>query len=430
MKRKPTKERERPQSGEGGVALVWALLAIVGLSFMGIAANHIAQGTQFITENFEHEARAQYAAAGALEQYLATFAATSVTDELEATYLEEVDPGEEDLEDDLESDALENFFGNDLLPRSYTYGAILTTVRPLKIIESLQGDVYFLRASASVADARGVRPSAERELRTLARVRTFVNMLGPMITPNGLIVEAGADHVHLDGKRKGKGCGVGDDTAPLVVPDGMADLSGASKLHIKPAPKDATYDEMMAELDETTSSYEELMDSLNMRVPWDMLVNPLTWAGADVIIVPDDVNQFKNIDFSGMPKSRWPVVLVRSDLTINSKLSKGRGMLIIDGELQLGPGNDVKLDWRGMILTGKRLDIRSGHLHSKGVLITGLNCTAAELADGSCINRVQDPPGNQKNHLGTKFHACDAEAAAAQLMVLRPVTPTRHTRLY
>ena len=69
MKKKPTKERERPQSDEGGVALVWALLAIVGLSFMGIAANHIAQGSQFITENFEHEARAQYRAAGTLEQY-------------------------------------------------------------------------------------------------------------------------------------------------------------------------------------------------------------------------------------------------------------------------------------------------------------------------------------------------------------------------
>jgi hypothetical protein len=252
-----------------------------------------------------------------------------------------------------------------------------------------------------------------------------------MIAPNGLIAEAGAEHVHLDGKKKGKGCGVVNGAAPLVVPAGMVDLSGASKLHIKPAPKNATYAEMMAELDQTTTSYNELMDSLDMRIPWDQLVNPATWAGADVIIVPDDVAQFKFIDFSGMPKTRWPVVLVRGNLNITSKLAKGRGMLIVDGELKLlGPGNDVKLDWRGMILTGKEIDIAAGHLHAKGVVITGLNCTAAELAAGTCINRVQDPPGATKNHLGVKFHACDALAAALQMMVLRPVTPTRHTRLY
>ncbi len=429
MKRKPIKERERPQSDEGGVALMWALLAIVGLSFMGIAANHIAQGSQFISENFEHEARAQYAAAGALEQFLTSFVSVSVTNELEITYVDTAEVGEEALEDDLESDALEDFVGSDLLRRTYTYGNIITSVSPLKTTESLQGDVYLLRVTASVPDARGVRPSAERELRTVARVSPFISLLGPMVAPNGIIAEAGAEHVHLDGKKKGKGCGVENSAAPLVVPVGTADLSGALKLHIKPAPKGATYAELMDELDQTTSSYQELMDSLNMRVPWDMLVDPLTWAGADAIIVPTDVAQFKFIDFSGMPKTRWPVVLVRGDLRVNSKLSKGRGMLIVDGELEIN-GPQAKLDWRGMILTGKRLDIRAGHLHSKGILITGLNCTTAELADGSCTNVVRDPPDPIKNHLGVKFHACDALASLTQMMVLRPVTPTRHTRLY
>ncbi len=429
MKRKPTEERERPQSGEGGVALVWALLAIVGLSFMGIAANHIAQGSQFISENFEHEARAQYAAAGALEQYFASFAAASITNELEVTYTDTSLLGYDELEDDIVSDALEDFYGNDLQTRSYTYGNIAISVDPLKIVESFQGDVYLLRAAASVADVRGVRPSAERELRTLARVRTFVTMLGPMITPNGLIAEAGSDHIHMDGKRKGKGCGVGDVTAPLVVPAGTADLSGASRLHINPAPKDATYDEMMAELDQSASSYEELMDSLGMRIPWNKLVDPATWSGADAIIIPDDVASLDLIDFAGMPKSRWPVVLVRGDLDISSKLSKGRGMLIVDGELRIGPGADPKLDWRGMIMIGKRFEIIYGHLHSKGVLITGLDCTDAELAAGTCTNVLRDP-GGEESHLGTKFHVCDAEAAAGQLMVLRPMTPTRHTRLY
>ncbi len=430
MKGKPTKERERPQSDEGGIALIWALLAIVGLSFMGIAANHIAQGSQFITENYEHEARAQYAAAGALEQYLASFSSVSVINELEVTYTDSASLGEGvDDEDDLVSDALDDFTESDLLSRTYTYGDIITSVSPLKIIESLNGDVYLLRVAASVADARGARPSAERELRTLARVSPFINLAGPMIAPNGIIVEAGADHVHLDGKKKGKGCGVGDDTAPLVVPAGMADLSGASKLHIKPAPKDATYDEMMAELDQSASSYEELIDSLDMRVPWDALVDPATWSGGDAIIIPDDVASLDLIDFAGMPKTRWPVVLVRGDLLVNSKLTKGRGMLIVDGELQLGPGVDPKLDWRGMIMIGKRLEIIYGHLHSKGVLITGLNCTAAELADGTCTNVVRDP-GGETSHLGTKFHACDALASLSQTMILRPLTPTRHTRLY
>jgi hypothetical protein len=174
------------------------------------------------------------------------------------------------------------------------------------------------------------------------------------------------------------------------------------------------------------------MDSLDIRVPWDVLVDPATWAGADVIIVPDDVAQFKLIDFAGMPKTRWPVVLVRGDLTVNSKLTKGRGMLIVDGALTLGPGapDDPKLDWRGMILTGKALVIKEGHFHSKGALITGLNCTPAELAAGTCVNRVEDPPVTKSNHLGVKFHACDALAALSQMMVLRPMTPSRHTRLY
>ncbi len=430
MKRKPTRERERQQSGEGGVALIWALLAIVGLSFMGIAANHIAQGSQFITENFEHEARAQYAAAGTLEEYLTSFVAVSVTNELEVTYVDTAEVGDELIEDDLESDNLDDFVGADLLGRAYTYGDILRTVRPLKLLESLQGDVYLLRVAASVSDARGVRPSAERELRTLARVGPPIQLWGPFAAPNGIIAAPGAQHIHFDAKKKGKRCGVVLSAAPLVVPEGMADLSNASKLHVKPAPKDATYDEMMAELDQSTSSYEELLDSLKMQVPWDLMVDPATWASADdAIIVPDDISMFMNIDFDGMPKTRWPVVLVRGDLTINTKLSKGRGMLIVDGELELN-GALAKLDWRGMILTGKRLRIISGHLHSKGALITGLNCTAAEVADGSCINRVEDPLGGLKNHLGTKFHACDALAAASQMMVLRPMTPSRHTRLY
>ncbi len=432
MRRKPTKERERAPSDEGGVALIWVLLAVVGLSFMGITANHIAQGSQFITENFEHEARAQYAAAGSLEEYFSTFAAVGLTSELEETYIDTAEVGDEALEDDSESDALEDYLGSDLTPRTYSYGDIVTSVRPLKLIESLEGDVYLLRVAASVVDARGLRPSAERELRTIGRIEPFVNLIGPMIAPNGLIADPGAEHLHLDGKKKGKGCGVVVDAAPLVVPAGMADLSGASKLHIKPAPKDATYDEMMAELDQSAGSYDELMDSLDIRVPWDVLVDPATWAGADVIIVPDDVAQFKFIDFDAMPKNRWPVVLVRGDLHVNSKLMKGRGMLIVDGALRIGNGapDQPKLDWRGMIMTGKELDIWEGHLHSKGALITGLNCTPAELAAGTCVNRLRNPPDPKQNHLGVKFHACDALAALSQMMVFRPMTTSRHTRLY
>ncbi len=110
---------------------------------------------------------------------------------------------------------------------------------------------------------------------------------------------------------------------------------------------------------------------------------------------------------------------------VNGVKIKNRGALIVEGSITLGPDKKSKLDWRGTIMTGKELTIDGmAHLHAKGAVITGLDCTQAAIDAGLCRNVLDG------KHTSVKYQPCDVEAAMAQLLTLRQVTPSRHTRLY
>jgi hypothetical protein len=101
---------------------------------------------------------------------------------------------------------------------------------------------------------------------------------------------------------------------------------------------------------------------------------------------------------------------------------KGWGMLVVTGNLTI---SNKKLDWRGIILTGKALNVTgTAHLHEHGAVAAGLDCTNADALLGLCKVNFTGA------HLGVAYAQCEAEAAWAQMLVLRPLTPSRHTRLY
>ncbi len=417
MKRKPYIQSKLPRLArdEGGFAMLWTLIAMIGLSFLAVAAHHISSTERIISENFEVEALGRYAADGALSRFFAEFVPTSsIIDEVEYDTDDPTDPDEggddEDAEDAV-SYALKDFSGAALTPRTFPYGLNSVSVKPTKLVESRFGDIYMVEATAVIEDAAG-EVTADRVVRTFARLNPFVKPWGAMTAPNGVVANPGSKHLHLDGKAKGK-CG-GEDISPLTVPFEGADLDNAEKLHLKP--KDS-------EIDDSAESYQELIDALDMQVQWNALTNPAYYEGMNVFVIPDDYPDLNSVP--KQDKSSWPTVLVRGDLVVDGVKIKNRGALIVQGSITLGPDNKSKLDWRGTIITGKELVVTGdAHLHAKGAVITGLNCTEAEIDARECRNVLDG------KHVSVKYHPCDVEASMVQLLTLRQVAPSRHTRLY
>ena len=155
---------------------------------------------------------------------------------------------------------------------------------------------------------------------------------------------------------------------------------------------------------------------------WAALTNDGAYAGLkNVVVLPRDYPTLADVPFLSFRRNEpWPIFVAHGDVKITTKL-EGFGLLVIDGALHLASG---RLNWRGLILTAKGLHADKGHLHAHGAVATALSCSATELADGTCRTRLSG------DHLGVSYAACDVEAAWAQLLALRPLTPSRHTRLY
>ncbi len=409
---KATIHRLGRSDNEAGFALLWVLVAMMVVTLSGLTVHRIANDDRLIAENYEVETHALLAADGAMVEYMAMWLPGDEFD----MYSEEQTDTEEDGTDDKIDEAMLEFYGADLEPRTLPYGPAEVTIDPKKVTESSWGDVWLVEGQARVEDIRGSRPNADRTLRVFARFAPPFVPVAAMSAPNGLQIAAGSEHFHVDGKRKGK-CGDGDNVAPLTIPEGgLEGLANASKQHIKGG-----------EIDSLTQSYQELMDTLG--VDFDRIVNAAKLGSfSSRILIPDDVPDLESVDFDtlfpkGKTKSRtWPLVLVEGDAVLTSEV-KGHGFLIVTGKLDV---QNVKLDWKGVIMTGKELIVKGvdAHLHAKGVMLTGLDCTDQEIADGDCKNVFDG------KHMGVKYNQCEAEAAWLQLMILRPLPGARHTRMF
>jgi hypothetical protein len=398
---------------QAGFALAWVLLAILGVAAGSMAAMIVARTDALIGESFQFDAVGSYLAQAAIAEYYATYApADSITDTT-VTFETEAATDADD-EGDEESDGLEEYTGADPGDRTFSFQHGTVTVAPRKVTESFHGDLYLIEATAQGTDPRPDRPPVLRSVRTFARLVPPFRIRAALMAPNGFTATSSAKHVHLDGKRKGK-CGVNTDIPALAVPLGTETLN-AKKMHLRP--KDSP-----SVLDTTTNSHRELMDSISIN--WSEIGDSAYYAGlTNFITVPGNVASLQAVDFGHYSKKGlWPIVLVNGDVSITSNIN-GFGFLVITGRLSI---SDAKLNWRGIIVTGQEIvHTGSSHLHMRGAVVTGVNCPNNLLAQGKC----RTESSNEGAHFSVKYNACDVEAAWAQLLDMRSLAKTRHTRLF
>ena len=399
---------------------MWAILGIATTAVLAIAAILLTRSENLINDNFEAGAKAMYAADQALSNYYADFkAGDNLT--LPVNELIAVDAT---VPDDSESvqDYLD-YTGADLKISEIEYNDVWVRITPTKLMESQYGDVYLLEAESDVTEVRPGRPNATRQLRTYAELRPPVMLRGALNAPNGIVgLGGGGNRVTLDGGRADFKCGAGSSLPALATP-ANATQSGSYAWGNKSTKINAGTSGVG--IDTTTDVYQELKDSLH--VDWAMLTSDATYASIPgTIIVPSATYPtLASVKFGDMKKTDvWPVVLVHGDVTITTDI-KGHGMLIVDGFINI---NNKKLDWHGLIITGKAIKIDDApgksHLHSRGAVVTGMSCTTAEIKALTCRNELSG------EHFGVKYSQCDVEAAWANMLVMRPLTPSRHQRLY
>jgi hypothetical protein len=411
---------------ERGAALLWTLMTVLVVAMLGVAAYYLSSQDRLIGDNFENGYRATYTADNALSEYYAKFVPASdlslapiesvVVDQDSVNCGGTTSNCEADDEGAVDSSASE-YDGADLTDDSFSVAGGTVWITPTKAVESQNGDVYLLEAVSQLTDIRH-RPASTRAVRTFAQLTSPVRVYAALEAPNGVNVQPPGDHFHLDGMKKAK-CGSGAHVGAITAPSGTVTINNkVKKVHLNP--DDEAVDT------NSTDTYQELKDS--MGVDWTLLSNPASFSAlTNVIKVPTNYASVAAIPFNTMNKNTlWPVVHVTGDVNITTNV-KGWGMLIITGGLNVTAG---KLDWRGIILTGKATTVSgTAHLHSRGMMATGLGCTAAELA-----NAVGIPPYCKNlftgGHWGVKYEQCDLEAAWSQLLVLRPLTPSRHSTLF
>ena len=419
-----------------GVALLWAMLGVVTLALLATAAVLMSRGEKMVNENFESGQRALYVADQALSQYYGDFRPRDnlALPVLSFTSIDDVVDSTDVLVDDVFGD----YTGADLRVTDLQFQGAWVRITPTKVLESRNGDVYLVEAESDVSDTRANRPEAIRQLRTYASLVSPVQLEAALNAPNGLDGLKAGNRITLDGSKKGK-CGNGLTIPSLAVPANGA-VSGSYYGHASKATDPAKFENKNMEktdqwskaikqdslgvgIDTSTASYQELKDSLH--IDWGLLTNDATYSGPGMYVVPRDYASLQAIPFSTFSTSAvWPDVLVHGNVTITSNF-KGFGMLVIDGSLRITGG---ALGWRGLIVTGKDITVwdsisgTKAHLHSNGAVITGMNCTAAEIAARTCMNVLKG------EHLGVNYAQCDVEAAWAGMLSLRPLTPSRHTR--
>lgn len=422
-----------------GIALMWALIGVTVIALLSVAAMHLARGEMMVNDNFDSGRRALYLADQGLSQFYANFKPTT---NLSVPVISSVDDTTADSAPDSvgDGDAVDSvnsaFVGADLKVSNLSFENGDAIVTPYKIVESQFGDVYLLEATAAVYDSRGDRPDAVRTLRTYASLMPPFKLRGSLSAPGGVnapapgaLNKAGVwvgcavgqpcDHFHLDGGKKGK-CGTGLGVPPLATQSGGFTKLSSAKVHLKTSKDDPTL-----AIDSTTDTYREMIDSLH--VDFTAMAQDGYYAGmTNFVDIPRDYANLAALGaaFKTNVYTRgnlWPIVLVHGDATVNSDV-KGFGMLIVDGNLNISSN---KLDWQGIIMTGKQLNVTgNAHLHEHGAVAAGLNCTDVQALAGLCDVNFTGA------HLGVAYAQCEAEAAWSQMLTLRPLTPSRHTRLY
>jgi hypothetical protein len=223
-------------------------------------------------------------------------------------------------------------------------GVAMVTTRKLAEQDSLT-DIYYIRSEGTVSDYFTPGTPARRVVGAYAYhhrrpLRHFAAMM--VAADGGWSQNAGAV---VDGNDHSTAVDCpGGGASPIagIIAGVSAGTQSGGVLNGSPAGK--TW----------PGGYAAMYDSVGLR--WDVLKNssfPVDFDGSPP-------------DFSSLPVDSFPVVRVHGYFNPGGSWS-GRGLLIVDGELDASP----TFYWDGIILAGSVDDIHEGHI--RGMLVAGLD---------------------------------------------------------
>lgn len=308
------------------------LVALVGLTALAAAGMVMTETELRASQNQEAGTTAFYVADAGLQQYLGT--------KLEATTTD-----------------------------TFTYPAGTAVVEGEKVLD-LPNDrvLYRIRSISTYAPPEGGTAS-----RTVSRLALYsagtVTATASFASGSGLLKNGGTGTISgVDQATSGDpGCpnSPAATVAGVAVPPGGYTQNGGTLVP-----------EGLPDVYEAPTSLELLQST---GVPWNKIVNEGLVA-PDYTVPPDSWP-----DFDALPADEWPVIYVKSNVTLTPDNS-GRGTVIVRNNLVL----DGSFEWDGMLLVGGYLT-SNGYQTVAGATITGLNELLGETTPSSDLGN-----GNKK----------------------------------
>lgn len=311
---------DRPnRTGEGGFALVAALLVLVGLTALA-TAGFLRSGTDHrVTQNHRATVNAFYVAEAGLWTFISRHRGPPT----------------------------------DTVVYSFSQGTATVHATPINAPNET-GRVYLVTS-------RGAHqpPEGGQAVRTVsaATVSNLLTLHVPGALTSGIGIQKNGDAGALNGfdDATSADCPLGglEDRAGVVVPPDGYQQSGGDPV---PEGDPDIYDE------------EDGITLLeNTGIDWDGIVNGGILE-PDYTVPPDGWP-----DFGALPDDEWPVIYVDEALLEVSPDHSGRGTLIARHDLRMN-GN---FQWDGLILTGGAI-LSDGNQTVKGGAVSGLNLLLGE----------------------------------------------------
>lgn len=305
--------RYRGPSEEGGFVLVMVVLVLFAISVAG-AAGYLLVNTEF--------AMARYSGQG-------SEAATVARAGLHRFVAEQLG---------VMGDSVGYAIGN---------GVAMVTTRKLAELDPLN-HLYFIRSEGTVDDPRMPGAPARRVIGAYAYFHPQpLQPLGAVVVAaaGGYVDDINGNGAEVDGRDQNSrsDCsGAGGRPLPGIV--ALADAGRVNGGVLRGAPPGSNW----------SGGFPALYAAVGLR--WDVLTDPSFPVDFDGVVP----------SFAALPADSFPVVRVSGYFNPGSSWS-GRGVLIVDGELDAGTG----FRWDGIVLAGSADDIQEADI--RGMVIAGLD---------------------------------------------------------
>jgi len=226
-------------------------------------------------------------------------------------------------------------------------GVSIVTTRKLAEVDP-QSHLYLIRSEGTVDDPRTPGAPARRVIGAYAYFHPQpLEPLGAMVVAadGAYVDDINGNGAEVDGRNQNRpsDCsGGGGRPLPGIV--ALADAGRVNGGVLRGAPPGSTW----------SGGFPALYTALGLR--WDVLTDPSFPVDFDGVVP----------SFGSLPADYFPVVRVSGYFNPGSSWS-GRGVLIVDGELDTGAG----FSWDGIVLAGSVDDVQEGDI--RGTLVAGLD---------------------------------------------------------